>query len=247
VARTATTEPALAPNAALRWHIVRGLVEQLQPGSVLELGTGQGAVAARLAARSRYTGVEPDATSRGIARTRIPPSARLLDDLSQLDDGEMFDLVCAFEVLEHLPDDRAALASWAERVRRGGHLVLSVPADPTQFGPADELAGHLRRYDADVLRSVIEAVGLDVVSVRHYGFPLSVATQAGRNLAARRRLRRASTASDAATRTAGSARLFQPPAWANRGLWWVTGPFRVIQGRFPHRGPALLAVAHRPA
>ena len=46
-----------------------------------------------------------------------------------------FDLVMAFEVLEHIEDERGALASWVARVRPGGHLLLSVPAHHRRWGP----------------------------------------------------------------------------------------------------------------
>jgi len=46
----------------------------------------------------------------------------------------IYDMVCAFEVLEHLKRDEAALRDWITLVRPGGHLVLSVPAGPERFG-----------------------------------------------------------------------------------------------------------------
>ena len=246
MSRTQRRFPPLPPNAALRWDIVRARVDQASPQSVLELGVGQGAVATRLAARASYVGVEPDATSRATASARLGDGSRIVTDLTDLPDDEQFDLACAFEVLEHIPDDKGALSEWVERVRPGGHVLVSVPAEPDRFGPFDELVGHLRRYTTEDLASLFESAGLDVVSVDHYGYPLGNVLEAGRNVIGKRRLARASTPGDAATRTAGSGRNLQPPGWTGSAIWWATAPFRLAQRRFPSRGTGLVGLARRP-
>jgi SAM-dependent methyltransferase len=238
--------PPLAPNAALRWHVVQQRLDEIRPESVLELGTGQGSAGARLAAQARYVGVEPDSESRAMARGRLPDEARLLEDLSDLDEGETFDLACAFEVLEHIKDDRDALAAWVQHVRAGGHVLVSVPADPDRFAPGDELAGHFRRYSDESLADLIESAGLEVVRIERYGYPLGSALETGRNLVAKRRLAQQTSPDDLAERTAGSGRHLQPPGWSGRAIWLATWPFRTVQGRFPDRGRGFLALARRP-
>ena len=242
----ARTFPSLPPNAALRWDLVRARVDQVAPTTVLELGTGQGSVGSRLAARADYVGVEPDATSRATAQGRIDGTGVVVSDLSEVDPGRTFDLACSFEVLEHIPDDKGVLAEWVERVRPGGHVLVSVPAEPDRFGPFDELVGHLRRYTSGDLRSLLESAGLEVVSVDHYGFPLGNVLEQGRNVIGKRRLARAAAPDAADERTAGSGRNLQPPAWSGTAIWWATGPFRWAQRRFPERGTGLVGLARRP-
>lgn len=60
-------------------------------------------------------------------------------------------MVCAFEVLEHIEDDKEALAERVTDVRPGGQLVLSVPAFQERFEPMDRHAGHFRRYSPEEL------------------------------------------------------------------------------------------------
>ena len=99
--------------------------------SVLEIGVGEGAMATRLAQRFQYSGVELDARSFDTAQTRLERAGRgrvMLGDESALADDATFDLVCAFEVLEHIEDDVAALKRWRLLLRPGGWLMLSVPA-----------------------------------------------------------------------------------------------------------------------
>jgi glycosyltransferase involved in cell wall biosynthesis len=244
--RGASGQPPLAPNAALRWHVVRDHIEALGARSILECGTGQGSVGSRLSARHDYVGIEPDEVSRSTAATVVAEGSRLVDDIDELEDGETFDLVCAFEVLEHIEDDKGVLSHWVEHVRAGGHVLVSVPADPERFAPFDELAGHLRRYTPDGLRAVFEAAGLSTVSVEHYGYPLGIVLEAGRNAIARRRLAADRGPADLAARTAGSGRHLQPPAWSGHAIWWATSPFRHLQRRYPDRGPGLVGLARKP-
>ncbi|MEZ5115147.1 MAG: class I SAM-dependent methyltransferase [Candidatus Nanopelagicales bacterium] len=247
---TAEPLPPLTPNAWLRWDVVRTLLPAGQ--DALEVGCGLGAVGTRLARRYRYTGLEPDPDSYAVAATRIHPPSRVLNgSLDLLGSDERFDLVCAFEVIEHLPEDDRVLADWAARLRPGGHLLLSTPGHPERFGPADELAGHLRRYRPDGLAALLVAAGLVDVEVVPYGGPLSFVLETGRNTIARRRLRTGAGAAheDAAPaeRTAGSGRLLQPSAGAaGVATRYGTAPFRLLQRRLPLGGTGLVARGRAP-
>jgi SAM-dependent methyltransferase len=237
--------PPLAIRARLRYDVVARVVADLAPRSVLEAGCGQGAVGARLAAVAEYVGVEPDAESFAIARSRIEPRGGTVVNgtVEDLEPGRRFDLVCAFEVLEHIEDDVAALTQWAGRVAPGGHVLLSVPADQERFGPLDELAGHFRRYDEESLAEVARQSGLEVVSTPRYGWPLAHALEGVRNVLGARRARRERTiAID--QRTAASGRTAQPVrSAAGRAIELGTLPFRSAQRLRPDRGTGLLLVA----
>ncbi len=71
----------------------------------------------------------------------------------------LFDLVGAFEVLEHVPDDADFLAEIARITRPGGHLILTVPMGMKNFCSFDRYMGHVRRYEPDELRAKIERAG----------------------------------------------------------------------------------------
>jgi SAM-dependent methyltransferase len=244
--------PPLTVMATLRWDIVSRFLDTIAPvGSVLEIGAGQGAVGVRLAQRSgRYVGVEPDATSHAVAVQRIRAGSSGGDvvhgDSSLVSPEALFDLVCAFEVLEHIDDDVAALRDWSSRIRPGGHLLISVPAWQRRFGPMDELVGHFRRYDPEHLRGVLAAAGFVETVERLYGFPLGYALESTRNLMAQRRSRQSPTSM--AERTSTSGRLFQPsrPAFG-AAISAVTAPFRALQRTAPGTGVGIVALARRPA
>jgi SAM-dependent methyltransferase len=211
----------------------------------LEIGCGQGAFGARLARRYRYLGVEPDKTSWAVAQRRITAvsSGEVRNVTVETLGNERFDLVCAFEVLEHIEDDAAAVKDWAGRLRAGGWLLLSVPADQRRYGPWDELVGHFRRYDPETITDLLASCGFGEIKVRYYGFPLGLALEAGRNVVGRRRLA-ASGATSVEERTARSGRLLQPTG-SLRGLAtrWGSAPFRIMQRAFPGSGTGIVVLA----
>jgi SAM-dependent methyltransferase len=238
--------PPLTLNGWLRYDVVaRALAGLGDVRTVLEVGAGQGAVGARLAARYRYLGVEPDRSSFERARPRVESrGGRILaSDLSALQEGG-FDVVCAFEVLEHLEDDLAAVAEWRERLRPGGWLLLSVPAWQRRFGAADHKAGHYRRYDREPLRALLANAGLDEIALWTYGFPLGYVLQPSWNRLAAREAGGGSMAE----RSAASGRWLQP----SERLGWVTravsAPFRLAQRPFAQTdlGTGFVARARRP-
>lgn len=256
-ARSLAAGPALPANAWLRFDLLRRTLEPLPPGRVLEVGPGRGAVAARLVAAGHdYTGVEMSASAREATAEVLAAdtrgTSRLVASFDELGADERFDLVCAFEVLEHIEDDTTALTEWASRLRPGGHLLLSVPAWPERFSTHDEEVGHLRRYTPDGLAEVARAAGLVDVDVRCYGFPLGFPLEHARNTISvvlqRRRAARGQSETDesAHERTARSGSWLQPPRALNGVIRAGTWPFRMVQRRFPDRGTGLVLVARAP-
>ncbi len=242
---TAAQAP-LTANAWLRWDVVsRQLPEG--PVDILEVGCGQGAVGSRLAARSRsYVGLEPDVASFEVATERVVHGNVRNTVVEDLSDDEVFDVVCAFEVLEHLEDDAAALAEWVAHLRPGGTLLISVPAFQDRFGPADEMVGHFRRYDPPALRLLLRRAGLEQVEITLYGMPLGYALETARNTVGRIKARRSSNAS-MAERSGHSGRLLQPEsAWQRAATELGTLPFRRLQRAFPRHGPGIVARGVKP-
>ncbi len=244
------TLPPLSANAWLRWD----LVSRLLPASardVLEIGCGQGGFAARLARQYRYVGLEPDPVSYEVAVQRLAATGGNGEirngDLSLLGPEERFDIVCAFEVIEHIEDDRRALSQWAARLRPGGHLLLSTPAFQHRFAAADDMAGHFRRYHPQALARLLGEIGLERVLVRQFGGPLGYVLEFARNQVGKR-WAAANAGASKADRTSGSGRLLQPSTRLQGAVTeYGTLPFRVIQRAFPNHGPGLVARAQARA
>lgn len=236
------SDPPLTLGAWLRHDAIQAHVNAEQPNSVIEFGCGLGAMGARLADGREYVGVEPDEESRRQAASRLPHHAELIARPEDVGDRTV-DLVAAFEVLEHIDDDVAALAQWRSHLRPGGTVLASVPAFQAQFGPFDDMVGHLRRYEPGEVPDLLRAAGFEPLSVVVTGFPLGLVLERVRQTIASRRAPAADTAAD---RTAASARVWQP---ASMGLATraASAPFRTIQKRQWDRGIGLVMTGRNPA
>jgi SAM-dependent methyltransferase len=142
------------------------------PARLLEVGAAAGFFLDE-ARRRGYTvrGIEPNAEMAAHARTLgLEVTASGLED-AQLEPG-VFDLACAFHVLEHLPDPVQALAQIAAAVRPGGWIAVEVPnaasAAARRHGRAWQpldLPYHLGHHSPGSLRTALIRAGLEVVQI----------------------------------------------------------------------------------
>lgn len=244
------TAPPLSFMASLRWPIIQSVVTAEDPSArILELGCGQGALGARLAARfGGYVGVEPDERSAAVARERVTPyGGVVLHGSDQVDAMKPAHVVCAFEVLEHIEDDLGALRGWLRHAQPGALVLVSVPADPHRYGESDRAVGHYRRYTNADLAALLRGAGLDAIRLRRYGYPLGYVLEDVRNLVLAHRPSKDSAGAPMDERSHGSGRMWQPRhAWEGSARSAMTAPFRVWQDLRPTKGPGLLATARIP-
>lgn len=82
-----------------------------------------------------------------------------------------FDTILCLNVLEHIKNDDAALAMFAQLLEPGGHLVLQVPALHRLYGEIDRAIGHYRRYGRDELTGKLTAHGFEPVEATYFNVP----------------------------------------------------------------------------
>lgn len=136
----------------------------------LEVGSGHGDYAADWAAAGvPITASEADASRLALLTERFAgdPRVRVRELAVPIAETGSHSAVVAYNVLEHIEDDVAALRSFAGLVRPGGHVILVVPAFEFALGRFDRLVGHFRRYRCAGLRRVLVEAGLEPVRV-HY-------------------------------------------------------------------------------
>ena len=142
-------------------------------GPIFDIGGGNGFVARALVdAGYEAVVVEPGQTGARNAQARglAPVVCAALADAG-FAHGSL-PAAGLFDVLEHMPDDRAALAQLADLLPRDGRLYLTVPAYQWLWSTEDDLGGHHRRYSAGSLRRVVEAAGFVVEHATQFFWPL---------------------------------------------------------------------------
>ena len=170
-----TAPEFVGPRHELREGLLLDLFLWGGPGlRVLNAGAGQGSFSLRLAERGfEVTSVDASAAAVEVLERRAPGAVAQADVTDLPFGDETFDAAVLGEVLEHVPDDVAALREVARVVRPQGLLALSVPGDPARFGPSDRWAGHLRRYSREMLVHACEEGGFHVRRCLAWGFPVS--------------------------------------------------------------------------
>jgi SAM-dependent methyltransferase len=140
-------------------------------GAVLDIGCGTGfalqAVAAAFPAATVVgTDLFPEAFD--YARRRVPRANFLQLDITRLPFTSEFDLVSAFDVVEHVTDDGLAFREVHRALRPHGWLLLTVPQHPALWSATDDIAHHKRRYGRPEMRAKLDAAGFDVVRMTSF-------------------------------------------------------------------------------
>jgi 2-polyprenyl-3-methyl-5-hydroxy-6-metoxy-1,4-benzoquinol methylase len=172
-----------APRFALRRRRIMELTASLPPGSILETGPGAAALLREFALRNfNCIGYDTSDEARAVADQMIGDLSNVRI-VSQAEDSwrQSFDFLLSCEVLEHIDNDQQALSEWVSYLKTGGIAIIAVPCHMRKFGPLDEWAGHLRRYEKAELVKLLNNAGLEVMYFETYGFPLANTTSMLRN------------------------------------------------------------------
>ena len=126
------------------------------PARVLDVGSADGPSVGWLGGGARRVALDID--PRGLAPGDVCASAL------QLPFGDQtFDVVAAFDVVEHCEPESAVLSELARVLTPGGRLLVSVPAYQWAWTEFDDHNHHHRRYTRRRLVAAVEAQGLQVV------------------------------------------------------------------------------------
>jgi SAM-dependent methyltransferase len=149
-------------------ELLRTALAGTTPERILDVGAGVGGFLGELQSlggRVHHTELHPE--SLLLCRRRgFRSGVRAAAD--SLPYQEMsFDLVCLFDVLEHVDDDQQVLHEIARVLRPEGLALITVPAYPWLFSENDRIAEHRRRYTRASLRGLIDRAHLGEVRCTH--------------------------------------------------------------------------------
>jgi SAM-dependent methyltransferase len=202
-------------------------LSRLVPGTALDVGAaGGGNTRVLLRHGWRAAALEYGKDGAAVCAERGIPVLR--GDATRLPVAEgSLDAVVAFDVLEHLDDDAAAVGGIVRALRPGGTFLVAVPCDPRLWSAHDVAVGHVRRYTRPELEGLLRGAGLILEDVRSWMVLLRPA------VALRRRSSQGSDLDDV-------------PRWLNAVLLGLVAAERWLPvRRMP--GVSLLVRARKPA
>lgn len=152
-----------ARNRLILWAL-----RQYRPDfkSLLEIGCGTGYVLSAISEsfpNTTRSGSDLFVAGLGFASKRLPTVRFMQMDARKIPFQEEFDVIGAFDVLEHIKEDELVLAQVRDALRPGGFVFLTVPQHAWLWSAVDEYAFHVRRYSSADIHRKIEAQGFRVI------------------------------------------------------------------------------------
>ncbi|GLY31482.1 class I SAM-dependent methyltransferase [Kineosporia sp. NBRC 101731] len=145
-----------------RRHLLAKAVADLTPGRALDVGAAGGGNTRVLQSLGwQASALEYGPTGAEVCAARGIPVLRGDATALPLAPGSL-DLVVAFDVLEHLDDDKAAAGGVFDALKPGGSFLVAVPCDPKLWSAHDDAVGHVRRYTRPTLTDLLQGAGFQL-------------------------------------------------------------------------------------
>jgi len=166
-------------------ELIRREVHPAADARILEIGCGTGHNLAMLSGFGHVDGLELDDEAAALSEKRLG-RVIIRSPLPELEGvSNDYDLIGAFDVIEHIDDDHAALAAIATRLKPGGKFMMTVPAHPWMWTAHDVANHHKRRYSKRSLRALVEGSPLRLDKIGYFNsllFPLAIVERAASKL-----------------------------------------------------------------
>jgi SAM-dependent methyltransferase len=201
-------------------------------GYTLDVGCGTGYTLSLLESAE---GVDAFEEAVRLCHGRGLKNVRLADAQKLPFPERTFDRAICLDVLEHVPNDNAALREIRRVLKPGGTLVLTVPAYRWLWGPHDVALMHQRRYGLRELRKKLQNTGFEPIHLSHtvfFLFPLVVLVRLCEKLQKNKK---------------PEAKLMAIPSWLNRVLIRLqTWEGKIASSLTLPWGSTIVAAARRP-
>jgi len=157
-----------ARNMIIVWALRRYFAEAK---SFLEIGCGTGFVLSgirRAFPALKLSGSEIFTKGLDFARRRLPEIELFQMDACRIPFDSEFDVIGAFDVLEHIDDDETALAQMFQATKPAGGIMVTVPQHPFLWSRVDDYSFHKRRYTRKELVNKLTHAGFRIVRITSF-------------------------------------------------------------------------------
>jgi len=155
---------------ARREYIVKQFLKYISKNNkIIEIGAGTGSVARELMKNGYRNFAVGEMHMNGLRYARNYGIEECFQfDILRAPFEREFDVVCMFDVLEHIPDEKTALENVNKMLKSDGRIVLTLPAHMWLWSAVDEISGHKRRYNRKDLNALLENSGFEVETTRYF-------------------------------------------------------------------------------
>lgn len=140
---------------------------QAEPLTMLDVGCGTGAMSARLTKWGEVVSMDFSPLALQFSRQRGLKHLLGADAMQLPLKSNHFDLITVMDVLEHLPDDRAALCEFFRVLKPGGRVIATIPAYKHLWSEHDIALMHHRRYVRAEVEERFQGAGFQVEKLSH--------------------------------------------------------------------------------
>lgn len=150
------------------------LLRQIAPylrGDILEVGAGIGNFTKQLEKYGEVIAIDYDCSYRNANFGDIEKGEYFFSPkVGAKHHNKKFNAIVCMNVLEHIKNDNQALENMYKLLKKGGKLVLLVPAFNFAFGPMDKALGHYRRYTKKTISDLLVVNKYSLVVSRYLNF-----------------------------------------------------------------------------
>ena len=144
-----------ARNAVILSHIEQ-LIESRRDLKILNIGVATGHTSELLEQYGTVKSVEYDNECYKFVKETLPQLDLIQGSILELPfEDESYDLVCAFDVIEHIEDDQTGVNEMKRVCTKSGHVVITVPAFMSLWSHHDVINHHFKRYRSYEIKSLI--------------------------------------------------------------------------------------------
>ncbi|MBI2042691.1 MAG: class I SAM-dependent methyltransferase [Candidatus Nealsonbacteria bacterium] len=158
-----------------RRDMILRLTESMpKDAKILDVGCSGGLLLEELKNRGflNLFGIDISQDALDVCRTKRIANVKLADAKDTGFEDNYFDIVLASDVLEHVAEQEKTISEWRRILKKGGKLIVFVPAFGFLWSNHDEINLHQKRYSKKQLNELLRGGGFEPEKSSYWNFPL---------------------------------------------------------------------------